>query len=75
MKKLVDGVLVDMTPEEVAARQAEEAQWEAERPAREAREQAKAQRRARLLGYKKADLINNPALMADVLEDLLEERK
>ncbi len=32
MKKLVNGQLVDLTPEEIAARQAEEAAWLAERP-------------------------------------------
>jgi hypothetical protein len=38
MKKYVDGVLVDLTEEEVTARQAEEAEWKAGADARTAEE-------------------------------------
>lgn len=34
MQKLVDGALVDLTPEEIAAIEAQEAEWEAQAPQR-----------------------------------------
>jgi hypothetical protein len=44
MKKLVDGKLVDMTPAEIAERQAEEAAWEAGKVEREKLEKDKKDR-------------------------------
>jgi hypothetical protein len=40
MKKMVNGVIVDMTPEEIAQRQEEESQWLIEKADIEAKKQA-----------------------------------
>lgn len=45
MKKIIDGNAVDLTPQEVSARQAEESAWLSEKAARDAKEAQEAAKR------------------------------